>query len=498
MNFTFRNFRLIGLYFVGVALASPITALGVDLDENGIEDTLDQQLINAYCPTLHFSSSEKYWPCSVDWFVKHSQLEGPVGCREVIAIHEADNSGWPVTNTYVITDHGVIFDNTLLTIQPLLILSCQASAAMSADGRYIDVWGFKETGAHCGRVGSSLAQGYCAAVGYHLNIDDAYHHGQFVGDQGDPANGTPCRVGTYAHVVQLDHASISNISTKTHYPRLPELQVGDLLVQYWQFFAFNDAEQVDNAGNHEGDILFLEVYLHRWALTSQSPAAMKYIVYHHHGDGQCDGPTVIPGEYWVPAWPLPIRPTYFPLPQNGHPDCYLESGAHEWWPWSSRGGECEFDIWGPMTVANNPHSGSGLSYLTENILNLGQLFAPMPGTEPQLFLHFNGRWGTYNGPGADPPDPPAFQFYPGSPLFVGYVDATASSSNCPVGAGSKYFPYRLLSDAQSAVEQTIAQMPSPVMAGRILLGAGNYAGDYIFTKPLILEAWGSGTATIGQ
>jgi hypothetical protein len=134
-------------------------------------------------------------------------------------------------------------------------------------------------------------------------------------------------------------------------------------------------------------------------------------------------------------------------------------------------------------------------------MNLGQLFAHMPGTEPSLVMFFNGRWGTYNGPEADPPDPPPFQFYPASPLFVGYVDSSAPATNSVKGAGSAYFPYKSLADAKSAVEQTITEISPFNSCARILLKSGSYpgvAGGYSFTNAMTLESRDGATVTIGQ
>ena len=422
-----------------IVLHSSVTN-AADIDENGIDDGIDQHLINTYSPYLYYASGEDYWPVTVSWFVQHSFL----------------NYG----DMHVFTPSD-------LTANPLLILNPGSSSACPP-------------GSECATTPSSVALGGFNDADYHLDLDDALQHGE-----------GPFPIGTYAHVIQLNDETITQILSKNNYPPLPNVQRGDLLIQYWQFFAFNNARQDLHIGNHEGDIEYLEVYVNRSALTNATSGSLKYIVYHHHGDGDCP-PTVIPGDHYFP----PARAIqHFDLPPDGIPKCYLEDGDHEWWPWASGGGECTFSF---LTVDNNGHDGlSAVNYRTTDILNLGQSFAPMPGNEPLLILFFNGTWGTY-GNQNDPPNGPPLQFYPASPLFVGYVDPVAPILPSTKGWGSRYFPLKTIMDAKFLIENTMNQVPPFGAAGRILMKPGNYKGMYTFSKPMTLEGWGSGVVTIGQ
>lgn len=330
--------------------------------------------------------------------------------------------------------------------------------------------------------GSSIVEGFFSDVGYHLTLAN------FPTDQFGEG---PIPVGTYAHVVQIDRQFTNSIANRANYPSLTNIQVGDLLVQYWQFFAYNNPNVFDNYDEHEGDILYLEVYLHRFALTQPTADAIIAIVYHHHGDGSCP-PTLIPGLNNVRG-----TQTYVSIPPDGTPLCYLEAGGHEWWPWWSSGNECTF---GPFDTPNNGHNGLKANYLTDHVLNLGQRFSPMPGDEPEMVLFFNGKWGLRVGSEGDCPLGPIQQFYPASPLFVGYV-ATNAPASWPTanGVGSQHFPFQTLTNALSSVEQTVMEFAPFAVPGRLLMKPGNYsAGGHEFSKPMTLEVWGPGEVTIGQ
>ena len=416
-----------------------LSAFATDLDENGIDDAVDQKLIARYRPHLYYDSSEGFWPCSFVWFVQHSVM-GKDGRSQVV------------------------FENDVLVANPLQILDPSASPN----------WSF------FGGFGSSIAGGDFDNVGYYLKLDSSSRAGE-----------GPIPVGMYAHVVQLTGPIVQD-----NYPKVG-VQSGDLLVQYFQLFAFNDPMQTDGADDHDGDLLFLEVYLHSSALFEPTADSIIGIVYHHHGDGSCF-PTLIPGDY-------PKGGGRVSIPSDGTPKCYLESGGHEWWPWPGEGSECTFcigeELFGDclgFTIDNNGHNGFGVSYLSENVLNLGQRFAPMPGDEPQMVLFFNGKWGNYTGPGGDPPLGPILQLYPSSPLFVAYVDPSAPTRASANGVGSRFFPLQTLSNAQQKVEQTLAELSGNGNAGRILLKPGTYSGKYEFDKAMTLEAWGNGVVTIGQ
>src|ERR1051325_8596028 len=120
-------------------------------------------------------------------------------------------------------------------------------------------------------------------------------------------------IGMYGHVVPLS-GPLEYINATL--PTAP-LHYSDLyLIQYWQFFPYNDFNAPAGGGDHEGDWICLDLLVDRVC-----PYELRYIVHHHHGDNEC-GPTIL----GLGTLPLPTRP--FPLTCNlanlvKVPLCYL-------------------------------------------------------------------------------------------------------------------------------------------------------------------------------
>lgn len=418
-----------------------------DMDEDGIDDELEQTLIDMYRPMLHYDSSETVSPSTVEWFIRHSEL-----------IWRTTVQGSPLDVQ--------IFSNAQLNDlnnpeSPLLILQ-------AGDGENLP---FSSTT----REPSN--------VGFRINILDEFKFGPGVIDT----------VGMYAHVVQLT-APLQYVGGVSVPP--PPADPRDFyLIQYWQFLPFNDFQFTLDIGNHEGDWMWIDVFVDR-----ACPYTLRNIVYHHHGDSHCQQ-TLLSGSS------LPDETEPYPLPcapQNVAriPQCYLESGAHEWWP-EAGGGECEFCVpciaFAPCCAIDcckdNPsHNGALASLRSQNVLNLGERFAPMPGIEPQLVMHFNGLWGHNHGIPNGPSGGPLRQESPGypfSPLFVAHVDPAAEPWS-EAGLGSRYHPLQSLDAAlegPNAVET----------GGTILMAPGTYTGHSSFTRPMKLGRDGpSGRVRLAQ
>jgi hypothetical protein len=252
------------------------------------------------------------------------------------------------------------------------------------------------------------------------------------------------------------------------------------LIQYWQFMPYNDFTAPFGGGDHEGDWMWIDLFVER-----ACPHDLHFVVYHHHGDDHC-GPSLLT----FGSLPPPTRP--FPLPCNPAnlarvPHCYLEANVHEWWPFASNGGECEF-----FEFDNPSHDGGAGSIESQNVLNLGERYAPMPGLEPQLILFFNGLWGHDHGFPNGPSVGPLRQLppgYPFAPLFVAHVDPAAPPwSN--EGLGSRYHPFQTIAAAIDG--------PNAVMTGgRLLLAPREYSGVSNLHRPMTLERDGTvGTVVI--
>lgn len=406
-----------------------------DLDEDGIADDLEQLLIDMYRPTLHYDTDETVRPCSVTTFVTNSQFI------------------WRIGNTDPSGDR-ILFTESQLEADPLLILRAEESDLINEE------------------PSTTTRQPF--DVGYRIDVADGFRNGP-----PPPADD----VGMYAHVVPL--AGPIDYTNGPVIPPPPLSHNDFYLLQYWQFLPFNDfPAPVGSFGDHEGDWLAVDLFVDR-----ACPYKLRYVVHHHHGDDHCD-PTVLGEGFdslpaFIRAHPLECDPDNFVKV----PQCYLEAGAHEWWPHPSNGGECSF-----FGFDNPSHGGFGGTVFVQEVMNLGERYAPMPGLEPQLVLFFNGKWGhdhgDPNGPSVGPlrQHPPG---YPFAPLMVAYVDAAAAPWDLE-GLGSRFHPFPTIADAVDGPNRVET-------GGRVRIAPRNYPGGYRFSRPMRFERDGpSAIATLGR
>lgn len=442
--------RRIRLPLIVLTWASCLTLMPVraaDLDEDGIDDDLEQMLINIYRPMLHYDNHETVSPVSVEWYIRHSELIWRTGIP-----------GIPGPLDIQILSNAQLNDPNNPE-SPLLLLQVGG-----------------------GDLPFSSTTREPADVGFRINVLDEFRFGPGVIDT----------VGMYAHVVQLKNLLLYQDNAAFWLiPQPPRDPRDYYLIQYWQFLPYNDFQFTLDIGNHEGDWMWIDVFVRR-----ECPYQIDYIVYHHHGDDTSCGVTILGDGFG----PLPTQTEPHPLPcspQNAAriPQCFLESGAHEWWPFASGGGECEFCVpcllFAPCCAIDcckdNPsHNGTLGSLRSQNVLNIGERFAPMPGVEPQLVMHFNGLWGHDHGIPNGPSGGPLRQKSPGypfSPLFVAHVDQAASPWT-GVGLGSRYHPFPTLDEALNGVHAVET-------GGRLLMASGVYGGIPVFNRPMRLERDGS-------
>ena len=422
-----RNRLLVTLATASVCFIA-LPARAVDVDEDSIDDALEQTLIDMYRPTLFYDSAQSIRPCSVEEFVRNSQLI------------------WRLITPGDFEDH-VIFTEPQLEADPLLILSGGG-----------------------GDIPRSNMIEHPHQSTFRINVADSFWHGP-------PPPIAP--VGTYAHVVPL--SGPLNYTNGGQIP-VPPFSYHDVyLIQYFQFLPANDFHAPGDMGDHEGDWLWVDLLVARTC-----PYDLIALVYHHHGDDHCPPTVQVFGS-------LPVQTQPYPLacdPANLVPpiQCFLEVDAHEWWHFASGGGECSF-----VGFDNRSHNGQGPAVQTQNVMNLGERYAPMPGLEPQLILFFNGLWGHDHGFPNGPSPGPLFQLppnYPHCPLVVAHVAPSAAPWNDD-GLGSRYHPFTALADA--------IEGPNAVKSGgRVLIAPGNYSGTDTFTRAMRLEREGMGTVVIGQ
>ena len=144
------------LTLILVANCASVPARAVDFDEDGIDDTLEQTLIDQYRPFLRYDGNERFWPSSVTWFVQHSDLWYAPGNGSLMS---------------------PIYYSETLAPDPLRILHPQESS-------FWPIFRNPE--------GSSTADGFIGNVGYHLSSAVNWRGGQ-----------GPTPVGTYGHVVPV-------------------------------------------------------------------------------------------------------------------------------------------------------------------------------------------------------------------------------------------------------------------------------------------------------
>ncbi len=282
------------------------TSCGVDLDKDGLDDGFEQQLIDYYRPWYYFDSRQ----------------------------HNSDDK-WPSSVTWYISrcslryydgpqegaSSQVVYTAAQLAANPLLVLQ----------------------GGNGVRPSSNRADaGADAKSTYRLDLPD----GPGIGE------GPNAHTGTYARV---------DLAGTTDSP--------EILVQYMQFYPYNDFQDAPGAGDHEADWTFLEVYLQ-----PRAPFGVLRYVFHHHGDSNCAA-TTVSGSYFAQSYGDSI------------PRCYIEEDEHEWWPFPGDN-ECSFAIWD-----NASHDGQGVRYRSENVRNIGEYGNPMPDPESQIIVNYNGRWG---------------------------------------------------------------------------------------------------------
>jgi len=363
-----------------LAAACPLRS--ADLDGDGLDDAIEQSLLDRHRPILVFENDERHWPISAETFVRNSRLRWNTHPQRRFEY------GW-------LRD---VYSQRQMSANPLLVLN-------GAGG-----WPGE----------SSNAADHPSRNEWYLDISDNFRGGVYPQPDGS------AHQGMYGHAVPLADGSIQ--------------------LQFWQLFPHNEAECVSDCGDHEGDWTWLDLYL-----DGAPPYALRQIVYHHHGDNHCP-PTSLPfsggsvGQNVIPA---------ISLPADGVPICFIEEQAHEWWPWSSGGEECDFDPTGFGFCPNASHHGNGIRYRVPTVENIGERDVPMPGSlSAQLILRFNGRWGGWGSECDDhwfePPDSPIHQRFP-TPRSAPYDATFVNFSYEGVERGTLSQPFKQLFKGVAAV-----------------------------------------------
>jgi len=306
-----------------------------DSDGDGIDDALEQRWLDAHRPLFKFNKGETVFPCSVTWFITHSDL---------------------------VTSNGQRIARSELAKKPQLI--------------------FK------------YATGWRSFTGVKLDIADDSRPGPY---QTNPKGSAD--VPLYGHAVRLNQRNALKYRGDAH-----TFGEGYVLLQYYWLFGYNDATKwdhvgrtifpiigglvqkwtgFDNAGDHEGDWVWVDVILDR----NEAPL---FAIYHHHGDGNL-APSVVP---------------WNEVEKDGSgPVAYVEVGVHELWPKSGRQE--------PISSPVHDHLGDGEAIKPNVVLNIGEAGRPMKQGNPEAQFEADVlancwvKWGDFTGAGAggNPPGP---------------------------------------------------------------------------------------------
>jgi hypothetical protein len=202
-------------------------------------------------------------------------------------------------------------------------------------------------------------------------------------------------------------------------------------IEYWQFFGYNDAEQIGGIGNHESD--WTTVQLLYDPVTDKKVSVFHYA---HGGEMRYDFDSSSRGPYYNYSddWggyeeyqgknystnnihSIDLSPTaaqdnqvrFAKDPVTGeysHPLVYLEHGSHEFYP-TQWGVACKGLLPGDEAFCSPPHNGNDTahSYLTTNIPNIGEVEDFYLSRNNQNILQFNGYWGCHGNNNKPPPGP---------------------------------------------------------------------------------------------
>jgi len=312
-----------------------------------LADSLERELLMRFRPYYRFSlddGADKYHPADALWYVRNSALRDAKvqGSNQLLA-------------------------RTVLVDHPERVLNVCTNT-----------WG-------C----SDRRSGPTSVTQYQLDIDDSLRTGE-----ADWSKVKNSAIGLYGHVAPL-HENRSDPTSLTGFK-----------IEYWQFYAFNDAPTDDY--RHEGDWETVQL------VVEANGSTIRKIIHEVHGQpivfelGRGSRLDIGGGflEYRGPNYGTTFwGPSGSDRAQNNlvrvycfqgsctHPVVYIEHSGHATWPSAQ---------WG--WVGARKHEGDGDSYLTSTPPNLGEIGAAnvdCPGAE--IIIHFNGHWGAKNdgpsGPG---------------------------------------------------------------------------------------------------
>lgn len=350
--------------------------VAADLDFDGLDDAFEQQVLEAHSPYIWMARGEDRLPCDYIWFVQHSSLQ--YDARPAF-------------------DRITLLNDDSLSARPELALS--AIVDNTTYGRrtsdFLTYRGFpyvRDNG-----------------IGIYLNLNNDYHNGQ-------PKSEILARrnVGMVGHVAALTVA-----------------QQEYVCVQYWQFFAYNDA-QAWGIANHEGDWNMYEQFIR------VSDGVVAVAVWYHHGDKTIEYVTGInPGQFRpVDGDDDTHKVSFIP----SHDTVYVGANSHEFY-------RDQPFLFGDLE----------LQYQTTNIPNMGEILLPMPGHK--IICRYNASWGRDGWGTSENPSPEGIMHNSGidwqwpteTQIWVDSAGTWANNTRYPPGSAGS--PFASLAEAATIVNR---------------------------------------------
>lgn len=360
----------------------------VDVDQDGIDDNLEHQLLERFRPFYMFSNdggNENFRPADALWYIRQSELLG-----------SGDENNSPIIprNQLANSPNSILFGNG----------STDVTKTIKRSDYHINPIG-DNPGRHGNEWNEVLAQKNIGLYGHvvPVNLTDPYAY-------------------------DFHHVYDGFAQGKTYYK-----------IEYWQLFGYNSANKTGDIGDHEGDwtsvqliydpeykiirsvFHFTHGILLRYDITAQNNAhttvfsiaegeIKEYQGINFRLSQQLDLsymvfggiPPRIEKDYKKIELAQNNLVRFFKDPQTGafdHPVAYIEHGTHEFFPTEN---------WGYYGAPN--HNGNSYHYLTATPPNLGEVEHPLNETPAaNVILLYNGYWGAYGKYNDPPQGPPLHQ-----------------------------------------------------------------------------------------
>jgi len=400
MNRILKQSRTVAVLFaVTIATLSLTTSVAVvqppsDVDQDGIPDALEHQLLARFTPLLRFTNDggeEQYRPMDAVQYIRWSELQSVGDEGKGVLVHNADTIKDP---RYILTQ------GTDLT----------SSAVFHEHDRYLNPLEDVPT------KGGNWAR-----------------HGFAWNDVLANKN-----IGLYGHVTPFVKSQQLNYLQCNH-PNQPQgrdavlcdLDIGRpeskyYKVEYWQFFGYNGDDKPFSLGDHEGDWCSVQLLI--------DPSNLAIVEIQHFFHGHVAGfdlrryskwvslPGVNVHEYHGPNYPNQVSLTWHDgaeaqnheadrFAQNNvvqlaadsyagpytHPVVYVEHGGHEFWPTAA---------WSYQDASAHSGNDKQHTYTAATPPNLGEVEHPLSETPyAEVIMRYNGLWGAFSRKNSPPQGP---------------------------------------------------------------------------------------------